>query len=229
MKRSIFFQRRPMFAVALIVLLAGGACTPPPPAQIETVTGSGNVITETRDVSGFSRIEMLSSGEIVVRVGDVETLTISGEDNQLPLITTEAASGWLVIRHESHKSLSATKPLVYTITVPRLQEVKISGGGPVTATGIDEDSFTATISGASNFTLSGTAQTQSYTINGAGFVNASALIGAQARVTITGMGSVEVNASDSLDVTISGSGTVVYAGNPDITRNITGQGQVIAK
>ncbi len=84
MKRSIFFQRRPMFAVALIVLLAGGACTPPPPAQIETVTGSGNVITETRDVSGFSRIEMLSSGEIVVRVGDVETLTISGEDNLLP-------------------------------------------------------------------------------------------------------------------------------------------------
>lgn len=228
MKRSQLFQPRPIFAVVLIVLLVGAGCTTDS-GPIETVTGSGTVTTETREVSGFSRIEMSSGGEIVVRVGDAESLTISAEDNFMPLIKTEVRSGWLVISHEPNKSLSPTQPLVYTITVPRLQEVKVNGGGPVTATGIDEDSFSVTVSGSSNFTLSGTAASQSYSINGSGFVNATELTGTRANVTITGMGSVDVNVSDSLDVTISGSGTVTYEGDPTITRDITGQGQVVAR
>ncbi|MBK9125914.1 MAG: DUF2807 domain-containing protein [Chloroflexi bacterium] len=228
MTHNLLFQRRLIFAAALFVLLVGAACTTDN-GPIETVTGSGNVTTETREVSGFSRIEMSSGGEIVVRVGDAESLTISAEDNFMPLIKTEVRSGWLVISHEQNKSLSPTRPLVYTITVPRLQEVKVNGGGPVTATGIDEDSFAVTVSGSSNFTLTGTAQTQSYSINGSGFVNATELTGTRATVTITGMGNVDVNVSDSLDVTISGSGTVTYAGSPDVTENITGQGQVVAR
>ena len=52
------------------------------------VTGSGRVTSETRAVSGITRVALEGMGEVVIQEGAAESLTIEAEDNILPLITS---------------------------------------------------------------------------------------------------------------------------------------------
>jgi hypothetical protein len=57
------------------------------------MTGSGNVITESRDVAGFNEIALGGIGTGIVTQGDEEALTIEAEDNLLPPIGSEVREG----------------------------------------------------------------------------------------------------------------------------------------
>ena len=54
-------KRHMILAMALIALLLGG-CT------LTGVQGSGNIVTETREVSDFDRVSLSGSGHVVVTV-----------------------------------------------------------------------------------------------------------------------------------------------------------------
>lgn len=112
--------------------------------------GSGNVVSEGRDVSGFDEIVVMVSGNVVVTVTGTESLTIEAEDNILPLLTTEVRGGRLELG--SNSSFSTTRGVTYTITAVALKGVEIDGSGDVAASGIDADSFEATINGSGNVT-----------------------------------------------------------------------------
>ena len=55
------------------------------------VRGSGNVIDETREVSGFDFVSISNSGQATISVGDTESLVITAEDNILPLIQSNVS------------------------------------------------------------------------------------------------------------------------------------------
>jgi hypothetical protein len=71
-------------ATALLIVLAVSACG----ISVFGERGSGNVITESRVVSGSDEILLSGSGEVVVDVDGTESLTIEAEDNIMPLLTT---------------------------------------------------------------------------------------------------------------------------------------------
>ena len=84
----------------------------PPPslaplAAAETLAGSGRLVTETRAVSGFTGISLAMPGHVEVTQGDTESLTVTADDNVLPLIETvvETASA-CVIRWRDRKASS---------------------------------------------------------------------------------------------------------------------------
>ncbi|MCJ7666613.1 MAG: DUF2807 domain-containing protein, partial [Actinobacteria bacterium] len=54
----------------------------------EKIIGSGNVISEDRAVPGFSKISISGSGDLFIEQGDEESITITAEDNLIPLLTT---------------------------------------------------------------------------------------------------------------------------------------------
>jgi hypothetical protein len=57
-------------------------------------------------------------------------------------------------------------------------------------------------------------------------VRAAGLTAKQARVTVSGTGSVEVNATDKLEANVSGVGSVKYRGTPAIEKRVSGVGTV---
>ena len=83
-------------------------------------------------------------------------------------------------------------------------------------------------SGMPNLTLSGNAQ--SLRINGAGVTNISAfeLQAVDVRpVTLAGIGTVEVTATDRLDVRAAGTTRLYFRGTPTVTQRVTGSARVI--
>jgi hypothetical protein len=194
---------------------------------INTIHGSGNVVSESRDVSGFNKIEFGSQGDVTVTYGDTESLTIEAEDNLLPYLRTWVENGRLVIRTEPYTvNLDETRPIHINVVVTSLDEVLLSGSGNVDVEGVNGAQFAANLFGSGNLTLTGEAETLNADLRGSGIIDANALTADTATASVPGSGTIIVNAADSLNATINGSGTVEYLGSPDLTQRISGSGEI---
>ena len=207
-------------ASTLLVLLAVSACD----GSVFGVRGSGNVITESRDVSGFSEIALFGSGTVRVDVNGTESLTVEAEDNIMPLLKTEVSNGRLELSVES--SISPTTDITYTVAAVALDGVTIAGSGDVTATGIAADLFDVEISGSGRVEPTGTAASLVVEISGSGRYLGEGLEASIGTVRVSGSGEAVVNVTDDLDVDVSGSGGVQYVGEPTITESVSGSGRV---
>lgn len=235
--------------VALLVAVLAAGCAQAPASSAGTIVGSGKVINETRDVSGFTSVEFSAPGYLTITQGDAESLSIQAEDNLLPAITTTVADGVLTIDVKSGTTLQNTSMIQYTLVVKELSSILDTGSGYVSAGGLTltDFSFKASGSGDAKFTaltaanltidltgsgafdIDGTADALTLNSTGSGSFNGAGLAAKDATVSITGSGNATVNASGTLDATLTGSGNLVYAGEPEITQNVTGSGTISAQ
>ncbi len=214
------------------------------------LTGSGKVITETRNVSGFHAVDLAGFGELSITQGDSEALTVEGEDNILPKITTEVKNGTLTIGVDQSAGplgLNPTRTVRYTLTVKDLDRLDLTGSGNIHSSSLKSTQMTITMSGSGNITLdkleatdlsvtlsgsgnvdtSGTVTSQTVRLSGSGSYRAGNLKSGKTDVTITGSGSATVWATDSLQASISGSGSVDYYGSPQsIDKSVSGSGSI---
>ena len=87
-------------------------------SDVEVITPSNNVISESRQVSGFTEIDMRTFARITLTQGTSESLTIEGSDNIVPLIRTTVSSGTLIIENTKNFTvLNMEGPKVLTLTI----------------------------------------------------------------------------------------------------------------
>lgn len=187
--------------------------------------GSGNVITESRDVSGFEEVVLSGSGRVEIDVTGAEALTIEAEDNIMPRLESRVSNGRLIL--EAQGPISPTVEVVYTITAATLEGIEVSGSGVVEARGVDGDDFSVEISGSGDVLVEGTLTGRlSLSISGSGEFVGESLTSPEGEVDVSGSGDAVVNVTDSLDVSVSGSGNVDYIGSPDLQVDTSGSGDV---
>ena len=233
MKKYIFA------ALIILAVVAASGCT------TQGTTGSGNVVNQSENVSGFNQVSVDGSGTLIITQGNKESVTIEAEDNVLPNIKTSVNNNVLNIRHSNY-TVVPTKPVKYYLTVKDLNAITYSGGGKIQSNGLKTDSLTININGAAegNLTdlnvnslkiiitgagrlfLSGTANNQDISISGAGEYNANGLTSKTASITITGAGKGTVKVSNSLNAIINGAGDIYYIGNPQVTKQLNGAGTI---
>jgi hypothetical protein len=195
--------------------------------SITTVRGSGNVASETRDVSGFDEIELTGSGRVNVSVTGTESLIVEADDNILPILETEVRNGRLVLG--SKQSYSTTNGVVYTITATNLTRVSVSGSGDFMITGVDTDLFSVDLSGSGEVEAVGESRRLDVSISGSGDFRGDGLVTRDGEVSVSGSGYALVNATDFLEVAVSGSGDVEYLGSPELSVSESGSGEVSPK
>jgi hypothetical protein len=242
-------QKRGLIMLAVSAVLASSlACVCPlsVPGLGRGVRGSGDVVEETREVSGFTGVTLATIGNLYIEQGDEEGLRIEAEDNLLPYFEIEVDGGMLEIGTKPGVDLRPTVPINFYLTArgldaillagsgeieaPGLEagdiEATVSGSGEVNMPGLAADKLTVVIAGSGDLSISGEVDEQKITISGSGEVKARDLECSEAVVRITGSGSATVQVSDHLDVTISGSGSVRYVGSPTVETTVTGSGSV---
>ena len=192
-----------------------------------SVKGSGNVVTVSRDVPSFTKIDLNGAASVSITVGKKTAVAISGDDNIVPLIHTEVNDGTLVISQT--RGYSTDNGLDIRVSTPELVGSTLSGAGSLTADGISSKSFTADVAGAGRLDLAGTTGSVDVNVAGVGAVELGSLIARIAHVTLSGTGSVHVYASGTLDATVNGVGNIRYSGNPAHVRtHVHGLGTITA-
>jgi hypothetical protein len=191
------------------------------------VTGSGQVESENRPVSGFTGIELSGTGEVTLEQGEAESLTIEADDNVLPALTSEVEDSVLRLGTKPRTRLQTQNPIRYRVTVRDLTSVDLSGSGSISGADLELDTLRAAISGSGTMNLAGSADQQEVDVSGSGRYEAGDLSSRSVSIEISGSGRAEVAASEQLRVDISGSGTVTYSGDPAIDQSVSGSGRLV--
>jgi len=197
----------------------------------DKITGSGNVTSQERNVTGFTGVVVNGSTKAFITLDTGFAVTIKGYENLLPYLETNVADGVLNVGYKDNADVSNDNTEVY-VTLPILDYVQTNGSGDMTVSGevIGSDHLKASINGSASIEVEkGNADKFEGEISGNGNILALGFQSKEAYVKISGDGNVEIGVSDKLDVIISGNGHVFYRGSPIITTNISGNGQVIPK
>lgn len=216
--------------------------------------GSGKVIKESRDVSGFN---IISFGDIffvtnfIIQQGDKDSILIEAEDNVMPHIITDyktvnVTEPFLAIEYEADMP-KPTKPINFYITVKKLNKLSIKGEGDVNVNNINTKNFYIGI-GMANCTLNNV-QADNLDINlcGAARLYASGRVknqnvkiinsiyqgenleSQQATVVISygrEKGSATIKVKELLNAEIIGPGQIYYIGNPQVNQKISSKGKL---
>jgi len=230
----------------VLVLLLFAAILSVTACNASITTGSGNLITETREVSNFDSIDLSGSGEVIVTQGGGESLTIETDDNVMEHVKAEVNGGTLNLGFEDGLTAIAPTRLIFTVGVDDLTglsisgsgdiesdrietgrlDATISGSGDVQITDLTSDEVKARISGSGEIDLAGEAAAQDITIGGSGKYRAGDLRSESAEVNIGGSGDATVWVTETLFADISGSGSVDYYGQPSVSISGSGSGDI---
>jgi len=238
-----FFKLLAGLSVAILLLGCGFLSLNP---GAKNVTPSDNIITENREVSGFTGVDMSTIGTVTITQGEKEALVVRGSDNLVELVKTRVQGGVLVISMENVNIQSMKKEniLTFEITVKNLDslavsglgtvemdeletkslDLEMSGGGVTSIDKLSAEDVTANLSGLGNISLAGTASSLKADLSGAGELNAADLKVSTANVTISGVGTAIIWVMDELIGDISGAGSVRYYGDPKTNTQSSGVG-----
>jgi Putative auto-transporter adhesin, head GIN domain len=207
--------------------------------------GSGNIVKQTRSVSGFEKIDINGSGRLYIQQGDNESLEIETDDNLLPLIKTYVRGGVLNIKPKFFSRLKPSRPIIYRLSLKSLSLLRSSGSVDIFSDSLESSELEVVLSGSSdseidrlvsntfNLTISGSGEitikhgqinNQTISISGSGvFLNRDSKSD-NVSVEVSGSGSAIVWVTDVLNIEISGSGNLSYYGRPKINSDISGSG-----
>jgi hypothetical protein len=173
-----------------------------------TVTGSGVVKSEKRDVKGFDQIDVGGALQLDFAVGKDTSVEVTADDNLLPLIVTEVKGDTLKIY--SQGNISTSNGMVVKVVAPSLKELTASGATNSTLTGLNEKTVKLDVSGASKVTASGTTDRLEIDCSGASQVHATKLPAKDVVANVSGASKAEVHADEELRADASGASTVIY-------------------
>ncbi|KQQ45754.1 hypothetical protein ASF61_18980 [Duganella sp. Leaf126] len=212
----------------------------------ERIQGSGKIVSQNRAVGHFSALASSVSGDVEVRIGTTEGVTVETDDNIQPLLETVVEQGTLRIR-PVRKGLSlSTRTMKIIVQARTLERVSVAGSGAVRADHLraanlqfdlggsgsliarelSADAVTMALGGSGNMETSGKAERVQVSIGGSGDVQAGKLAARKASVSIGGSGEATVWATDALSVSLAGSGDIGYYGDPAISKSVVGSGSV---
>ena len=212
-----------IFVIALMGLFT--ACTNDG-GLVKTVRGSGDVVTEEREVSGFTAVSLQGVGQLEIDQTGTESLSITADDNLLPYIETRVQGGKLIISIKEGTVFNNVTELTYHVTAEAIDSVELDGAGSIEVSHLDTDDWQVNLDGTGNITSSGQANKQTVEINGAGAYTADELASQETTIRHNGAGTAVVQVSDHLDVRIDGLGSVDYIGDPTVTQTINGLGTI---
>lgn len=207
---------------------------------------AGPSTTVQRPVSGITAVQLETSGDLAINVGDGESLTIEAGTNVVDGLTSDVVDGTLVLGGADGVWFGGS--IRYTLTIPSLDRIVLEGSGSASGSGVLTGDATVIVSGSGSATVTdvrltglstelsgsgairvtGASETLSVNISGSGDFDGSGLAAQEATVEVSGSGQARVDVSGTLTATVSGSGDVVYTGDPGVVHpSRSGSGEIV--
>lgn len=198
------------------------------------IAGDGNVVSEIIDVDGFTGVHASSGIDVNISQGDF-SVEVVADENLHEYITVELRGDMLVIGSE--RNLYRAESKVVNVSLPELDELKISSAGDMEAENDFEcEDLHISISSAGDLKLGVTAETIDLNISSsgdcdiwgrtgsldaslssAGDLNAYDLEADYVKVRASSAGDAKVWANVEIDMGVSSAGSIHYKGDAKVT------------
>jgi len=204
---------RILIASILVVLLA--ACSGP---FGDVVTGSGNLVSRSFDLDGFSRIDADSGAQVEVTRGDAFSVDVEVDDNVASQLDLSVTGDTLRIRLDVDSQVNITFRV--RVTMPELTGVTLDGGS----------TLRGELDGESRATLTGTVDRVTIDVNGGAQALLGDLAAGDVELSANGGARIEVNASGRVTGEANGGAKITVTGSPtSVDVETDGGAQVITE
>src|SRR5688572_5582989 len=192
------------------------------------VHGSGNVTSETRDVSGFHGVDVSGVFDVEIVAQKEFSVQVEADDNLLEYIKTEVDDGILEI--STSRKIKSSEMLKVRIGAPDIDNLSTSGVAKISLVDLKNEGLKVDSSGASKMTLAGETDKLMIDVSGAAKIDAEGLRSRAASVDSSGASKISVFATDSVRVKASGASKITYTGGAtDVVSKTSGAGSVTPK
>jgi hypothetical protein len=233
-------KRIAFILLAAMVLLSGCCCPLTAVRRVVRnidVQGSGVLVTQDMNLSGFTRLVISHSFVADVKQSGTYSVVITADDNLVGHLDVSKRGDTLYVGLDN-VSLFGDATLRAEITMPTLEGLESSGASKVTATGfrssapldleasgassiegeIDSGDVHIRVSGASSVTLDGSGGNGDIGVSGASRARLQGFALQDADVEASGASSATVDVAGRLNAEASGASSILYVGNPQLGR-----------
>jgi hypothetical protein len=200
----------------------------------DSITGDGNVVSQTRDVPVFSGIKVGSGIDVFVTQGENQSVVVEADENLQDWIRTEVNGSVLHIYTDKNIRLAKTKKI--NITCKTIDKIDVSSAGDVTGLSpfktdkldidmssagdlkfeVEANEITISISSAGNVVLKGRTDTLKADLSSAGDLNAFDLEAKYGDVSVSSAGNARVFVTEEASFHSSSAGDIDYKGEPRV-------------
>ncbi|RYD57812.1 MAG: hypothetical protein EOP56_05920 [Sphingobacteriales bacterium] len=213
------------------LLLAGALLITATSCSKSRLRGEGSVISDTRSLSNFTRVEANGSTNITVVKDSAYKVIVTGYQNLVPAFETKVNGNKLTLEFDDQYISVRNNNVTVEVHTPNIEYYNVNGSGNTTiGSGFDGSSFEGHINGSGELTVNNSKFTtlKAY-VNGSGDIKAASTTCENGRAEISGSGNIDMTVTKHLSVKISGSGNVSYWGNPTTDVDVSGSGNVKKK
>lgn len=184
---------------------------------------------KNRNVPAFKSINNKGAFNLVIEVGKTQSIVVKGDDKFVSRVVTEVVGDELQVSYRDKNSIKISDNAQVTVSIPELSKFKMEGAGATTINNVTGQRFEVDYEGVGMLTANGKVQMLKLKVQGVGMVDTKGLIAEVADVSVEGVGSVKVYASDRLKASVQGIGSLNYYGNPrSVSKSVEGIGSVRA-
>ena len=212
---------------ALLAILACGFIMVSPGKHVK---GNGVKVEKSFDTAPFDAVRLNGSFDVVFTQGP-QKVVLSADENLIDVFKVEVRDGSLYLGVERGTGFSTRNKVVFTVSSPELNAVKVNGSGDFKVRKVlDSDALSLSINGSGDIEADKVeCKNLTCNINGSGDIEVEALTAASADVKINGSGDVTLVCREVREVTatVNGSGDVDLYGNiVSVSSNVRGSGEV---
>jgi len=191
-----------------------------------SITGSGDMVTQTFDYDDFNAIDVSTGFNLEVTQGDEYSITVSVDDNALDRLEVNKNGDTLSIGLDvgGYSNMN----LIAVVTMPALDSLELSSGAHGDVSGfITTNDFDLDLTSGSWVKIDGTAGDLTADVGSGSHIDLSEFIVNDVDVELSSGSNGSVYAGGRLDAKVSGGSRLTYYGNPDLGRIETQTGSTI--
>ena len=196
----------------LAVTVAACGVLPPLSSQAGAVQGEGDAATADRTTTAFTRISVGAGMHVTVRTGAETSVTLTAQENLLPLITTDVQGDQLVVEIPA-PGISSTEPISLTVHVPELASITLSSGANGTVE-VVAGALAVDVSAGATITAIGELDSLKLTASSGASAQLGEIRAGSAAVNLTGGSSAELHVTGAVTGTADGGSTLVLTEKP---------------
>lgn len=208
---------------------------------------AGPQTTQSYALTGFTAVKVTGPDDVTIRQGDAFSISAKGPKAIIDELEIKLDGDALSIgrRNSGFSFSSSNEDVDITITMPKLNALRLTGSGEIDADTVDGDAVEAVVTGSGDLKVaklsgksakitisgsgdvevgSGTIGTGDYSITGSGNIDADGLTATSLSISIAGSGDVEARATGTADVNILGSGDATIDGGAKCSTRTMGSG-----
>lgn len=237
-------MRHLQYTILALLLIGSYACYFGPN---ETIYGSGDVVTEERNIDDFTGLKVSSGIDVVIRQGKKVSLEVEADDNLHEVIVTEVEGD--VLKVYTRKNIRKARSKKVNLVYKELNSIRISSAGDVIGENVlktdnldidlssagdlslevEAENINCDISSSGDARLSGSTRVLDASLSSAGDLHAYELKAEKVDVRCSSAGDARVYASKEFNLRSSSAGSIYYKGDGRLASSHTSSAGSIVK